>query len=230
MAQQLKIPMVLLSVAAFFSGGHVMATESPEYTVLYNDAGIEYRQYQPYLVAETVVADVDGYKASGNEGFRRLFRYITGANAAAESIAMTSPVARAQSGEKIAMTSPVARDLTDLGESVSFMLPSQYTLETAPIPTDARVSIKRVAPKLVAVIRYSGRWTDKNYDEQSKTLLAGVRDADVTAIGNVQSALYDAPYVPPFMRRNEVMIEVAGLPASAEQVSIAGAGLSAVYR
>ena len=230
MGQQLKIPLMVLAVAAFFSGGTVMATETPEYTVLYNDAGIEYRQYAPYLVAETIVADVSGYKASGNEGFRRLFRYITGANEAAESIAMTAPVARSEAGEKIAMTAPVARNQTTAGESVSFMLPSKYTLETAPLPTDSRVNIRPVSSRLVAVIRYRGRWTDSNYDEQSKTLLAGVKNAGVMTIGSVQSALYDAPYVPPFMRRNEVMIEVAELPAMAEQTSLAGADEVVAYR
>jgi hypothetical protein len=230
MAHQLRLPLAVLALASLFFGGQVMAIETPNYNVLYEDAGIEYRQYSPYLVAETIVLDASGYKASGNEGFRRLFKYITGTNEAAASITMTAPVSRTNSGEKISMTSPVERNQTQAGEVVSFMLPSQYTLESAPLPRDGRVKVKRIPSKIVATIRYRGRWTDANYQEYRAKLLAGIKDQGLKAIGNVQSALYDAPYVPPFMRRNEVMVEVGELPAIAQKSSIVGTNELAVYR
>ncbi len=105
-----------------------MAIETPGYTVVYEEGEVEYRQYEAYLVAETVVVGDVAYKASGNEGFRRLFRYITGANTANQSIAMTSPVSRELTSEKIAMTAPVARRPAGAGEAVAFMLPAQYSL------------------------------------------------------------------------------------------------------
>ena len=111
-----------------------MSYEEPQYTVLYTDGEVEYRQYESYLVSETVV-EADSYRAAGNEGFRRLFRYITGNNQGRSEISMTVPVAQAPA-EKIAMTVPVQQAEADKGWTISFMLPAEYTLETAPQPAD----------------------------------------------------------------------------------------------
>lgn len=202
----------VLLVAGIFLGGQAMAIESPDYTVVYETDDVEYRQYEAYLVAETVVVGDVAYKASGNEGFRRLFRYITGANTANQSIAMTSPVSREVTSEKIAMTSPVARRQVGAGEAVAFMLPTEYTLDTAPQPSDDRVTLREVPARLMAVVRYSGRWTDANYMKRKNILLTALAATDTETLGEAQSALYDAPYIPPFLRRNEVMIEVRDLP------------------
>lgn len=199
-------------VAGIFLGGQTMAIETPGYTVVYEEGEVEYRQYEAYLVAETVVVGDVAYKASGNEGFRRLFRYITGANTANQSIAMTSPVSRELTSEKIAMTAPVARRSAGAGEAVAFMLPAQYSLATAPQPSDERVKLREVPARLMAVVRYSGRWTDANYLEHKNMLLTALADTNTETLGESQSALYDAPYVPWFLRRNEVMIEVRDLP------------------
>ncbi len=202
----------LLWCLALLAGGNAMAIETPDYTLITSDGDIEYRRYESFLVVETLITGDYGYKASGNEGFRRLFRYITGANDGGLKVAMTAPVSREAKGVKVAMTSPVAREVTEQGEVVAFMLPSKYTLATAPKPTDPRVRVREVPERLMAVVRYSGRWTDKNYEERKRVLLAGLERVDAESIGEVQSALYDAPYMPPFMRRNEVMIEVRTLP------------------
>jgi len=216
-----KFGSAALAALVLVAGGNAMAIETPQYTVEFTDGDVEYRRYQSYLVAETLIEDVSGFKAAGNEGFRRLFRYITGANDGGESISMTAPVARsAKDGAKIAMTAPVQRAADPGGELVSFMLPSKYTMATAPQPTDPRVQVREVPERLVAVVRYRGRWSDSNYQENRKVLLASVDAAGVTPEGVVESALYDPPYTPPFMRRNEVMVEVSRLPAavSDEQV------------
>ena len=216
-----KFGSAALAALVLVAGGNAMAIETPQYTVEFTDGDVEYRRYQSYLVAETLIEDVSGFKAAGNEGFRRLFRYITGANDGGESISMTAPVARsAKDGAKIAMTAPVQRAADPGGELVSFMLPSKYTMATAPQPTDPRVQVREVPERLVAVVRYRGRWSDSNYQENRKVLLASVDAAGVTPEGAVESALYDPPYTPPFMRRNEVMVEVSGVPAavSDEQV------------
>ena len=196
-----------------------MSLEQPDFTVLYTNGDIEYRQYEDYLVAETLVQTADGFKAAGNEGFRRLFSYISGANSSREEIAMTAPVEREPRGESIAMTAPVQQDPSAEGWRVAFMLPSQYTLETAPIPSDDRVQIRRVPGRLMAALRYSGRWTEKNFSKKAEALRAAVDADSVTPIGEFQSAAYDPPFMPPFMRRNEVMVEVDRLPDAAELVA-----------
>jgi len=199
-----------------------MSLEKPGYTVLHTDGDIEYRQYEPYLVAETVVRTDRGYSDAGNEGFRRLFNYISGGNTSQSKIDMTAPVERVPNSEKIDMTAPVERTETAAGWSVTFMLPSQYTMATAPVPTDTRVRIREVPGRLMAVLTYSGRWTDKNLAKRTEQLLTAVAAQSLAPRSAVISAAYDPPFMPPFFRRNEVMVEVDGLPASARPESGAG--------
>lgn len=208
----------LLAIVLYsLTGESAMSLEEPEYSVLYRDGDIEYRQYESYLVAETVVESTAGYGEAGNEGFRRLFRYISGANESQAKIDMTAPVARAPSNEKIAMTAPVQRIESTDGWRVSFMLPAQYTIETAPIPEDDRIRINTVPGRLMAVLRYSGRWTEKNLVARANELREAVDAAGMDRIGELESAAYDPPYKLPFLRRNEVMVEVDRSPTSAEQ-------------
>ena len=114
------------------------ALEKPEYSVLYEDGKFEYRLYQPYIVAETEMVGMDDSSDAANEGFRRLFDYISGANSAESKVAMTAPVqqSRIDSSEKIAMTAPVQQFETETGWRVGFMLPGKYSMENAPVPSD----------------------------------------------------------------------------------------------
>jgi hypothetical protein len=160
----------LLLVALAYAVFSVIRLEKPTYKVVYTSGDIEYRQYEPYLVSETVIEQAQDYKAAGNEGFRRLFRYISGGNAGQTKVSMTVPVAQTASSQKISMTVPVQTTEAAEGWRVAFMLPSEYTLETAPQPTDDRVKIRAVPGKLTAVLRYSGRWTESNYARKRAAL------------------------------------------------------------
>lgn len=204
--------MVLLGVIAIRPG---MAIEIPEYRVLEQDGAYELREYSPYMIAET---EVDaGFMNAGNIAFGRLFRYISGANSSRTEIAMTAPVeqardaSRGSGGEKIAMTAPVEQVNVDGVYRVGFVVPRKFTRDTVPQPLDPRVTIREVPARTVAVWRYSGRWTEENFREHERDLRArlarqGLRSApgDSAII-----ARYDAPFIPWFMRRNEVMIPLA---------------------
>lgn len=194
-----------------------MSLEQPNYTVVLKEGDIEYRQYEPYLVSETIIENAGSYEAAGNEGFRRLFRYISGSNASRSKIDMTVPVQQTPKSEKIAMTVPVQQTSTTEGWSVTFMLPRKYTLATAPQPQDPRVRVREVPARLVAVLRFSGRWTDRNFQAKMGALLASMEAESVQPISEMQSAMYSAPYIPPFLRRNEVMVEVDRMPAAAQE-------------
>lgn len=215
---ELKRTLTLTLMVALMSS-QAMAIESPKYTVVYSDESVEYRQYEPYIVAETFVDNSVSYKAASNQGFMRLFRYITGSNSVQVDIDMTAPVQLSASSEEIAMTAPVQRVETEEGWRVAFMLPAKFSMETAPLPTDERINLRPVTGQLMAVVRYSGRWTERNYEKHKTKLLEGVEAAAVESIGVVESAAYDAPYVLPFLRRNEVMIEVKSVPVN--QLSVA---------
>ncbi|MED5412112.1 MAG: heme-binding protein [Pseudomonadota bacterium] len=188
------------------------AIEMPDYEVVYTDGSVEYRQYEPYIVAETVVKNSSSYRGSSNEGFMRLLRYITGANESQSDIAMTTPVQQTPPSEKIDMTAPVQRNEIEEGWRVAFMLPSSFTMDTAPTPTNNEISLRLIPKQLMAVIRYSGRWTERNFNRHKEQLLESLEESNIKTIGVAESAAYDAPYVLPFLRRNEVMIEVNSLP------------------
>ena len=135
-------------------GEHAMSYEEPQYTVVNTEDDFEYRQYDPYRVSETIIEGARDGDAASSEGFRRLFSYISGANSSESKISMTVPVSQGAS-EKIAMTVPVQQSAADTGWRVSFMLPSQFTLETAPVPTDDRIYIREVPGRLMVVLRSS---------------------------------------------------------------------------
>jgi hypothetical protein len=202
----------LILAALAYAVFSVIRLEKPNYSVVDESGGIEYRQYEPYLVSETLIEQAPDYKAAGNEGFRRLFRYISGGNASQTKVSMTVPVAQTESSQKIAMTVPVQQTEAAEGWRVAFMLPSEYTLETAPQPTDSRVQIRAVPGRLTAVLRYSGRWTESNYKKKREALLEALQQQSITPLGEVQSAQYAPPATPGFLRRNEVLVEIDGLP------------------
>jgi hypothetical protein len=161
-----------------------------------------------------VIDAAENYKEAGDEGFRRLFGYISGGNAGQSKIAMTVPVAQTTASEKIAMTAPVQQTQAEDGWRVAFMLPTEYTLDTAPQPNDPRVAIREVPGRLTAALRFSGRWTEDNFAKKRVLLLDALEQASVTPAGEVQSAFYNAPFSLPFLRRNEVMVEIEALPVA----------------
>lgn len=203
----------LLLAVTLLTGSPAMSIEEPTYTVRHTDGKLEYREYAPYLIAETLIEDSADFESAGNEGFQRLFRYISGGNRAQSKIAMTAPVSQTADSEKIAMTAPVQQTGSARGWRVAFTLPAKYTLDTAPVPADPRIRIVQEPARLYAVLRYSGRWTESNYNASRDELLNALSAAGIGVRGEPQLARYNAPFIPPFMRRNEVLIEVDSLPA-----------------
>ena len=207
-ASKIILTVGLLSLSLL--GERAMSYEEPQYTVVSTEGDFEYRQYDPYRVSETVIEDASDADSAGDEGFQRLFAYISGANSSDSKISMTVPVSQGES-EKIAMTVPVQQSAAENGWRVSFMLPSEFTLETAPVPTDSRVYVREVPGRLMVVLRFSGRWTESNYVEHEQELAEYVSASALTTLGAVERAAYNAPFSIPWFRRNEVMVEIEGL-------------------
>lgn len=188
-----------------------MATEQVPYTVERAiGKRIELRQYGPTLVAETIV-DGDSFRQAGDSGFRRLAAYIFGANRSQQKLEMTAPVAMApEEGERIAMTAPVARvPAPDGGWRMAFYMPSGYTLDTLPVPDDPGIKLRNEPARRVAALRFSGRGTDEQFAERTLELIGVLKAEGVAAKGEPWTARYDAPWVLPPFRRNEVMIEIS---------------------
>lgn len=194
---------IVLALAAAFPA---FATEEAPFELVRKVGEVEVRKYPPLVVVETTVTG--DMTDAGDAAFRPLFRYISGANQRKEEIAMTAPVI--QEGEKIAMTAPVIQEGKGNSWVVQFVLPAKYTLRTAPLPTDPAVRLRETPARMVAAIRYSGRWSQSNYDEALAELRKGMAAAGLTAAGDPVWMRYDAPFTPGFLRRNEILIPISG--------------------
>jgi hypothetical protein len=157
-------------------------------------------------VAETTVSGP--WKEALNDGFRRLFSYISGNNEGRTKVAMTAPVLSGEP-EKIAMTAPVLQEAgTGDVQVVSFIAPATYTMETIPIPKDQRIRIRQVPPFTAAALRYGG-WTDpekiRRKTEELRTLLV---QGGRTPVPPFLSAQYNPPWTIPPFRRNEIIVRI----------------------
>jgi len=183
-------------------------TEQQPYLVLRAEPGFELRRYPAHMVAEVTVTA--GFEDAGNRAFRNLFGYISGENRSQSTLAMTSPVVQRSASEEIAMTAPVVQRTADAGSYViAFVLPETITAETAPEPMRPEVRVRLVPEALSAAAQYSGRWTQASYQKHCADLVAEVAAAGMTPIGEPRFARFDPPYKPWFLRRNEVVIDVA---------------------
>jgi hypothetical protein len=194
------ILIVLWSVVGYFSS----RVEHTQYSVLHKMMGYEIREYPVHIVAEATVTG--SYKKALKEGFRIVAAYIFGGNRKRESIAMTAPVT--ESSESIAMTAPVTA--TTQGEShiISFGMPSSYSLNTLPQPIDPRVKIVRIPRKKFAVLKFSWSRADSRVKRMEMKLLSLLKRDKVAIVSSPIYAGYDAPWTPPWMVHNEVMVEI----------------------
>jgi hypothetical protein len=181
-----------------------MATEEPSYEVVQQLDGAEVRQYAPYVVAQVLVSGPA--EEAGNQAFPILAGYIFGKNKGATKFEMTAPVTQAAVPVKLEMTAPVTQAAAPGGYLVQFVLPKGVTLATAPEPIDPRVQLRDVPGSRVAVIRYSGFWSQANFDEHLATLEAALRAAQLPWTGQPTLSRYNAPFTPWFMRRNEIWL------------------------
>ena len=207
MTHKTPFPRWMAALALFVTLTHTMpshAIEEPAYQVTQTLDTFEVRQYAPYVVAEVVLNTQTD--EAGNEAFPILAGYIFGKNKGEKTFAMTAPVTQTTVPMKMAMTAPVTQTSTPGGQLVQFVLPATVTLATAPAPVDSRVQLREVPAHRVAVIRYSGRWTEANYQEHLELLKQAMRSKQLEWTGEPVYARYDPPFMPWFMRRNEIWL------------------------
>ena len=187
-----------------------MAIEEPKFNLIAKENAFELRVYQPKIIAEVSI-DAD-LSESSSKGFRLIADFIFGNNTSrlggSEKISMTAPVSVYEKSEQISMTAPLGVQEVKDGWKVYFVMPSKYTLDSLPKPNNAQVSIKQIPAKKFAVIRFSGLVDEENMNKKVKDLNEWIVSRSLKPISNPELARYNPPWTLPFLRRNEVMVEV----------------------
>ena len=194
--------LVLLGLAAMaVFVFYVQNVETPVYRVVAQEGDFEVRDYPPLVVAE--VRRQGPRQEALRAGFGPLARYI---------------FAEERGGERISMTAPVtAQALTDVAQgddwAVRFIMPARFGLEQLPAPAGSDVRLSEVPPRRVAAICFSGRASDELIASKEETLRAWLAARDLTPAAPAIYAFYNDPFTPGFLRRNEVLIDLAEAPA-----------------
>jgi len=177
------------------------------YTVVETKNKYEIRLLDDHLIAETEVKGT--FETGINEGFNILAGYIFGDNKKKQKIKMTTPVVGSEKqSEKIEMTAPVIGEESSKETILfSFVLPSKYNLDEVPEPNNPKISIREIKGKKIAVIKFSGFFSDEKFEKKKQELIKylekdGVKYKTISYVG------YNPPWTPPFMRRNEVWAEL----------------------
>lgn len=108
------------------------------------------------------------------------------------------------------MTAPVTQEPAASGWAVSFIMPAGRTMADLPEPAGDVRPVEANA-RLVAAVRFSGRWTDVRFDRFARQLDEWARTRGLAPVGPPEYAYYNGPFTPGFLRRNEVPLPVAEL-------------------
>ncbi len=181
-----KFNLLLLCTLFFLPYSYVMSYEEASYEVVLKNEVYEIRKYSDRLVVETT-------ESGSYNNFRKLFNYISGRNETNEKIKMTTPVTQIEKNGVMVM---------------QFYLPSQFNLNNAPNPTRKDVRVTTIEGGFYAVLRYSGRASDKNFIKNKEILQKELEKKNISIISLPIRATYDSPFTLPMNRRNEAMFKI----------------------
>lgn len=165
--------------------------EKQKYRLVKKEKEFEIRFYPPAIFA-TTRSEARSYRELGSSGFRKIAGYIFGNN---------------ETSAKIAMTAPVHMDISDKGSSMSFVMPSEYTLDKLPRPADARIELHQSPAVYMAAIEFGGYASDQKIKQYANRLLQALNQKGIKATGNPTYLGYNAPYEL-IGRKNEVVIAI----------------------
>lgn len=179
------------ALLAMVLGSHVMAAdiEEPNWALVDTLDEVELRDYEPTIRAVTRL----DHAGQSTSGFQRLAGFIFGGN---------------ETGEKIAMTAPVEETLDSDEPVMAFTMPANYSMEDLPAPEDESVELQTMPGRTMAAIRFSGWATGGKVNRKTEALLQTLAQHGIETIGEPSLNQYNPPWTPPFLRRNEIMVEV----------------------
>lgn len=200
--------LALIGIPLFAAACATERVEEPSFKLQMSEGAFQVRDYAPTIVAETTV-EGDAW-GSRFEGFGPLADYIFAKGREGEKIAMTAPVTQAPPREKIAMTAPVTQQASSGDKwTIAFTMPAGSTMQSLPAPASPKVKLIEQPARKMAVYSFTGLASASDMEAARKTLMQKVAASDLTPRGDAVFAFYDPPWTLAFLRRNEVMIEVA---------------------
>lgn len=204
----LKILIIIflgIIILAALTGNIMSNVEQPDYKLVSSKGNIELRDYAPMILAEVEVTDER--KQAIREGFKILADYIFGNNSPNIKMEMTAPV-KNELSEKMAMTAPVIQEKQMDKWKVRFVMPKKYSFERLPKPNSKDIILIPLPARRFAVIRFSGLANDEDIKQNTDKLEAYILAENLKSRGGTILAFYNPPWTLPFLRRNEVMIEI----------------------
>ena len=165
-----------------------MAVEQASYKVIIKEGNFEVRFYDPMVVAVSTENDLKGHS-----GFNILFSFISGQNKESKKISMTAPVLNNLDGEKL---------------TTAFVMPKQYSMEGLPQPKNPELQFKEIPERYMASITFSGNINQEIIDKKKQELIMWLKEKNISTLGSAELARYNPPFIPGFLKRNEVIIEV----------------------
>tara|TARA_B110000196_G_C21107730_1_gene646104 strand:- start:808 stop:1377 length:570 start_codon:yes stop_codon:yes gene_type:complete len=165
---------------------NAMAYEEATYSTVYQNNIYEIRKYSDRLAIQVNYTNQ-------NSGFRKLFNYISGSNIDSKKINMTIPLTQSNENGDMVM---------------QFFLPSNFTKKDAPAPTNNKVKLVVIEEGYYAVLKYSGRLTNKNFDKNKKNLRENLLKDNIVILSSAINAIYNGPFTLPFLRRNEAIFRI----------------------
>ena len=181
-----KIFKIIFYSICLFAYSHVMANEEAKYDIVKSNNTYEIRKYSDRLAVQVA-------STSGNNGFRKLFNYISGNNEKNQKIKMTVPVTVMEKSGNMTM---------------QFYLPSKFDKNNIPNPTASDVEVINIEGGYYAVIRYSGRASENNFIKHKSILENELSRDNILIKSSAIKATYNSPFTLPLMRRNEAMFKV----------------------
>ena len=191
------------------------SVERPRYELLAQEEGFQIRRYPSLIVAETAMASPGSESDAGRDysPFMTLAGFIG---------VISTPANHARGTEDpvpIAMTAPVLSP----GDStkMSFIMPSDFTMESMPVPDDPAVTVSQLPPTTYAVVTFSGWARDLEMQKRATELLQTLEKKGIALKRDAAGqpvwlqARYDSPWVPAEKRTNEVLVELEHAPLAA---------------
>ena len=160
--------------------------ETQKYDLIFSEDEFEIRFYPAALKAKVIS------KRNANGNFYKLFQFISGNNS---------------KGEKIEMTTPVYMKEDNDSNTMEFVMPSSYNMESISKPNDESVEIYESEAKYFACVRYGGYSNSGKFKTHSKKLIKKLSELNIKTIGDLFYVSYNSPYKV-FNRRNEVMVQI----------------------